>query len=80
LADGDGGFEDGAYGNEASEVVVRYSGQAHGGDAAAGSAVGIAAELARSDFGLQVGGNCFCGERKNALVGTVRWFAELADD
>ena len=55
LADSVGGFEEAADGNEASEIVGGDGSEAHGGEASALRAIGITAELTRSDFCAEIG-------------------------
>lgn len=77
--DFDGGLEDGADGDEAGQFVRGYGSEAHGSDAAAGGTVGIATELAGSDFGQQVGGDGLGGQGEDAFLGTVGRSGELID-
>jgi hypothetical protein len=78
-ADFDGGSEDGADGNHAAQFVVGDGGEAHGSEAAAGSTVGLSAELAGSDLGLQIRGEGLRGEGEDAVLRGLRRGSELAN-
>lgn len=55
LADFVGGLEDASDGNEAREIVGSNGSKAHRGETSALRAIGIAAELTRSDFCAEIG-------------------------
>src|SRR5581483_772970 len=67
-SDFQGSFEDCANGNETAQFMRRDGSQAHGGHASTRSAVRSAAELARNDFGFEVGGDGLSGECENTLL------------
>ena len=60
-----------AGGEWAEDLVVADGGKAHGGDAAALGAVGLAAELAGGDAGSEVGGDGLGGAGEDALGGVA---------
>ena len=62
-----GRFENHAHRDQTSELVSADRGQAHRCHASTGRAVGVPAELARRDFGLEVRGQRFGGLRKNTI-------------
>src|SRR5664279_993105 len=77
LANPDRGFEDGANGDDAAQLVRRYGRQAHGCDASARTAVRIPAVLTGHDLGFQVRRQYLGGERKNTVLGTAWRRGEL---
>src|SRR6266481_5222686 len=72
LAHLDRGLEYGPDGENSSQLVRGYGGQSHGGDTSAGRAIGISAELTRSDLCLKVCRQRLGRERKNTILGVVR--------
>src|SRR6185437_17151873 len=61
-----------------SKIQVTDGSEAHGGHASALRAVGIAAELAGRDAGLEVSGDDLGGLREDAFPGRLRRTAKLA--
>ena len=72
--------EEVAGGEWAGDFEVAYSGESHGGDAAALRTVRVSAELAGGDCGLEVSGDGLCRSGEDALHRTFGRVGDLVDD
>ncbi len=79
MAGGKGSPENRAYGDDAGDFVSGDGGEPHGSDAAAGGAIRIAAELAGSDLGYEIGGEGLGGEGEDAVPGAFGRSGKLGD-
>lgn len=77
--DSDRSFKDRANGQESTQFVRCHGGQPHGRNAPAGTAIGIAAELARNHASLEVGRENAGGLGENTLRRISRGCHKLAN-
>jgi hypothetical protein len=72
-----GGFKEMPGGKAADHFVMTDGGKAHGRDATALRAIGLSAELARRDDGLEIGRDGVGGAGEDAVCGRRGWMEEL---